>query len=152
MEKLYTIGYGNLTNPTQLADLCDALGGAVVMDVRMSPVSKNENWRKAHLEWVFSQPFRQGEYVHVPEFGNANYKGQLGRGIILKAPGRGVTIAKKLIKDRPVLAMCACDAYSFCHRKEVANLLVEKLECDHLEIRRPTSFLKDLCGGQGELF
>jgi hypothetical protein len=44
-------------------------------------------------------------YVHMPEFGNKNYK---GNSIELASPEAGVLMLYQILTERPAILMCAC--------------------------------------------
>lgn len=67
MRTVYTVGYSG-QRPEQLQALIEKLG-ALLVDVRFSPRSRNPRWGQPALREMFGD-----RYVHLPEFGNAAYK------------------------------------------------------------------------------
>ncbi len=124
MSKIFTIGYTS-TTPEELMSLVDELGAKLV-DIRISPYSKDYRWRQKSLEQYFSD-----KYLHIKEFGNEHYK--IGS-IKIANPEAGITKIKYAIEKQPIILLCACYDHQKCHRSKVASLLAEAfvLEVEHL--------------------
>jgi uncharacterized protein (DUF488 family) len=120
MSKIFTIGYTS-TNPEELIALVNELGTKLV-DIRISPYSKDYRWRQKNLEQYFAD-----NYLHIKEFGNENYK--IGS-IKIASPEAGIARIKCVIENQPVLLLCACYAHEKCHRSKVASLLSETFLLD----------------------
>jgi hypothetical protein len=90
------------------------------VDVRLSPFSPNPTWRKPALERALGD-----RYVHLPAFGNRNYK--VGGTIELADPEAGTEAVRRLLTRGPVALMCACASSRTCHRRLVAELICERL-------------------------
>ena len=67
MSKIYTIGYTS-TAPEELIEVVNSLAAKLV-DIRISPYSKDYRWRQKSLQQYFAD-----KYFHIKEFGNENYK------------------------------------------------------------------------------
>lgn len=126
MKPVYTIGYAGKT-PAQIKELAEQLG-AVVVDIRFSPFSRNPVWSGKQLRLSLGD-----RYVHLRAFGNANYKGG-PISIVDYAAGK----AFLLDMDKPAILMCVCKDPLTCHRTTVAaKLLADGLEVTELD--RPAS-------------
>jgi uncharacterized protein (DUF488 family) len=124
MNKIYTIGYTS-TTPEELIELVSSLE-SILVDIRISPYSKDYRWRQKSLQQYFND-----KYLHIKEFGNANYK--IGS-IKISNPHLGIIKITPTIKNQSVILLCACYDYEKCHRKQVSSLLAEAfhLEVEHL--------------------
>jgi hypothetical protein len=114
----YTAGYTGHT-PAQLKEAAETLG-AIVFDARFSAWSRNPDWTRPNLERVFDR----STYRYVPEFGNKNYKGEFGNGIMLSNYEGGKAILRNA--GKPVILLCMCRELVGCHR----NTVREQLERD----------------------
>jgi len=91
---------------------------AILVDIRLKPFSRfDPQWNQKQLEKRLG-----GRYVHLPEWGNLNYKGQLGQGIMLADFGAGLAKLCAL-PATGVILMCVCKYGHKCHRATVADLL-----------------------------
>ena len=125
--KLYTFGYQGVS-VVEFDRLLSSLGG-VVADVRKMPWSKDESWTKHRLINYFGR-----RYVHVPEFGNVNYK--TGGPVVLVNPIVGVERVSRWLTTMPVVLLCGCWQWSTCHRRDAAELVAEKLGCEVVHLTR----------------
>lgn len=114
-RKIYTIGYTG-KKIEEIKKIVDDLG-AVLVDVRFSARSRAPMWNKGNLEKVFGQ-----KYMHLPEWGNANYKS--GGDIAIVNFERGRLTIDKLAA--PVVLMCACKDVETCHRCTLGDMLYNK--------------------------
>jgi len=113
-RQIYTIGYAG-RDPQRVKEMADKLG-AYLFDIRFSPRSRDPRWAKSNLQKVFGQ-----KYIHLPEWGNANYKNGGDVQIVNFEQGRAVI-------DRlasPVMIMCACKDPTWCHRTFLADMLID---------------------------
>lgn len=85
---------------------------ATLIDARLSANSRVPQWRKAALVNLLGSA-----YVHLPQFGNINYKN--GGPIQIYSFLEGMAELNKL--QPPFVVMCACKEYGRCHRKELAE-------------------------------
>lgn len=120
MTKLYTVGYDSLTIERLTGRLKDA-GVSHVVDIRLSPNSRNPVYRKAALEAAIK---RSGlRYTHLESLGNLNYKGGAAA---LKDPAAGLPALEGLIRDEhgSVAILCVCPRPAECHRRLVTDTLL----------------------------
>jgi uncharacterized protein (DUF488 family) len=66
-QPIYTLGYSGL-NPIKLQKIVVHLG-ALLIDIRLAARSRIPHWNQGRLEERFG-----ADYMHVPHFGNLNYK------------------------------------------------------------------------------
>jgi len=112
--EIFTLGYADW-KPGALKVLVDDLD-ALVVDVRISPRSRNPQWRQPYLERLLGQ-----QYLHVREFGNVNYK---GGPIEIVDPAKGLDrIREYLDAGIPIILMCVCRELATCHRLNVAHYI-----------------------------
>lgn len=110
-QKIYTAGYSGKS--LEWLDQKSAELGALIIDVRYSPNSRNPTWRESHLRNKLGT-----RYTHVKELGNENYRGST------------IQIAdwetgKKIIDhiDQPIILLCMCKDPEVCHRTTIAQML-----------------------------
>jgi len=123
---IYTLGYAQW-DIEEVADRVDALN-AVLVDVRRSPNTTKPGFSKPDLQDRFDD-----RYVHLPSFGNVNYK---GGPIDLAAADQGLQDIQAL--DRPPILMCGCQRPADCHRSVVAQRVADDLggTIEHLQSPR----------------
>jgi len=121
---IYTLGYASST-PSDISHYAHKLG-AIVVDVRLKPWSKDERFTKESLQNVLSHRYR-----HVGDFGNENYRGGPTK---LKDVEAGMRIVRPLLKDGPIILLCACWKWSECHRKDVADMIRFKMDDPSMEV------------------
>lgn len=114
MPILYTLGYSGLT-PADLRELAETRD-LVVLDIRYSPRSRRPEWTRARLSALLG-----ARYVHLPELGNLNYKGD--GPIVLADPQEGVRRAAQYLAQGDALLLCACRDLATCHRLPAGELL-----------------------------
>jgi uncharacterized protein (DUF488 family) len=116
MHPIYSFGYGG----HRAAELAGWVRthGAVLVDVRYSPASRDEQWRKANLKELLGE-----RYVHVSELGNENFK---GNEIRIKDLSAGMIRVHGLLQRGPVVIMCACWNRATCHRTIVIRHMVDE--------------------------
>jgi hypothetical protein len=139
--KIYTLGYVGWKMDEIKAEV-ERLG-AVLIDVRLSPRSRFPGWNKSAFEAALKVPCPftaalKVRYVHIPEFGNLNYKTggpvrifdyEIGQAVLASRFGQPYRTTPAII------LMCSCKDVSTCHRKEVADRLARawNLEVEHLQ-------------------
>ncbi len=110
---IYTLGYGSTKLPA-IADLLTDTG-ATLVDVRLVPRSISYLYGRSTLQTRFG-----AQYIHLPEWGNLNYRNAA-------LPFRINDWQRGLYRIAPALTnavlMCACADGSKCHR----SLLAAKL-------------------------
>jgi hypothetical protein len=116
MKTIYTLGYSGLS-PADLLRLAETRD-LVVLDIRYSPRSRRPEWTRARLSALLG-----ARYVHLPELGNVNYRGD--GPIVLADPAQGVQRAAAYLAQRDVLLLCACRDLATCHRLPASELLAE---------------------------
>ncbi len=131
---LYTLGYTGL-KPDEILRAADALG-AIIADIRIAPRSRHAMWNKSKLAAAWGE-----RYVHIPELGNRNYKGEFGEGVMLVDAEAGGAQVNRLLEAQPVILMCACEDWHTCHRRSAAELIQARtgVEVAHLsaeDVRR----------------
>lgn len=110
-KQVYTTGYGD-KKVGAIASLAKRYD-AIVLDIRYSPRSRNPDWSKKRMKE------RMGErYIHVREFGNANYRGGAIRIVDYDA---GKAIIEQ--SDKPAILVCVCKDAKICHRTTIARRL-----------------------------
>lgn len=118
---LYTAGYTSLA-PEDLLDTAERLH-ALIVDVRLKPWSKwAEKWNKPNLieSW-------KDRYLHIEALGNLNYKGDMGKGVImLKDVEEGTLRLAVLLKTQPLMILCACKDHATCHRATIAQEMIDR--------------------------
>jgi uncharacterized protein (DUF488 family) len=119
MSRIYTFGYTG----RHFSDFMDRISriGALVVDVRFSARSRDSVWNASGLSRALGS-----NYVHLHEFGNANYK-RSGQ-ILLANAEAGIERLESLAHARPVVLLCACDRRQSCHRAVVAAILTQRLD------------------------
>lgn len=123
---LYTYGYlaGNLEELHRWAQ-----DGAVILDTRLVPTSRNPQFRRGHLQRVLG-----AAYVSEPALGNVNFRS--GGPVVLKDWETGWTTLRQLLDRGPVILLCACRDPAVCHRTTVAEKAREEqpdLQVVHLK-------------------
>lgn len=122
---IYTAGY----QAWRLEDL-DAVAaqlGAAIVDIRFSPKSSREEWRKEALEDHFG-----ARYYHIKALGNKNYQ---GGEIELANPRAAIAPVRQLLTHGPIILLCMCRDWHMCHRLDAAEFLADALDeqIEHLE-------------------
>ena len=110
----YTFGYAGQSVEV-LQSRLDELGARVV-DIRLSPCSRQPGWSKAELSEHLGERYR-----HVPALGNVNYKS--GEPIQIANLELGLKILTAPIAAIPSVLLCGCRHYAGCHRAVVADAL-----------------------------
>lgn len=132
MHKIYSFGYGG----QKAAELTGWVRkhGAILVDVRFSPSSKDEQWRAKNLKDLLPD-----QYVHVQELGNENFR---GTEIRIKDLSKGMMKVHGLLQRAPVVVMCACWNRATCHRTLVIRHMVDEWHVESMvleprEIKAP---------------
>ncbi len=120
MQTLYTMGYLAGRADKKLRDLITM--SIPLIDVRHTPDSKHQQWRKEHLEQV------QGLTCYwIQDLGNLNYKAALTgdfteSDIRIKDIDAGTNqLADLLSEHGKACLLCACSSRTRCHRSVVAR-------------------------------
>ena len=124
--KIYTVGY-NAWSFYEFKTKIEELDN-ILVDVRYSPNSFNPFWGKKNLLKHF-----KGNYVHIPNLGNVNYKN--GKPIKVCNIDKGCKQLLKQIGDNDCLLLCACEDVETCHRKVVAAELYRLTLCDIVNLK-----------------
>lgn len=120
MTTIYTAGYGRVLRAKEVQPVILHLN-LMLVDVRLSPRSRMGDWQQPALINLFG-----ARYIHVPEFGNVNYKGD-GPIKIKDMAGGYARVRAYLAAGRPgVVLLCGCGNPHSCHRKVVAEYLAEQ--------------------------
>jgi uncharacterized protein (DUF488 family) len=124
MKKAYHFGYQGHKPEALLAAVEEI--GAILCDLRYAPFSRQPGWSKKSLSALLGK-----SYLHVPELGNINYKGEYGEGIRIADLEAGSKIVIDLLGQRPIVLMCVCRKFETCHRSYV----VAELERYRIEVQ-----------------
>ncbi len=109
---IFTTGYLTWT-PEALETVVEQLD-AMVVDIRLTPQSRNPAWRQNALIKRFDE-----RYIWVKEWGNVRYK--IGPPVELLDFDAGLAHVRELSGN--LILLCACRQYDACHRKDVAERL-----------------------------
>lgn len=131
MNTLYTYGYtgGSVEDLKRFAK-----AGALILDIRYQPFSRwQPQWNRRQLEEALPL-----HYAHCRDLGNRNYKGDVGpnEGIVIADLLAGLQLLDRLIRESPVVLLCACKDVTTCHRRPVAEKareFIRGLEVVHLQ-------------------
>jgi len=118
LHTLYTFGYSGRT-PHELQTLAEKLN-AVVVDIRFSPRSRIPDWSGGRLQNLLGDRYR-----HLPSLGNRNYRDGPVEFVDLAA---GVVEVGELLRQRPVILLCACADVQRCHRLPAAEAIATRYE------------------------
>ena len=130
---LYTIGYGAIPDPEEMASVLRERGVEVLVDVRISARARNPAFNKGRLEDPRGPIKSSGlRYLHIVELGNATR----GMGVTrLKNEAKGLSRLSDEVQRGVVAIMCQCPDATQCHRRHVAEKMAERLpglRVDHL--------------------
>ncbi len=115
--QVYTLGYSQ-PGARLVADTLIWHEGWLLLDIRRTLVSTWADWTQRTLLQRYGSA-----YVHVPEFGNLNYRDHRLPILLADAPGGVRQVIHALDQGRRCLLLCACKDYRTCHRDIVARLL-----------------------------
>lgn len=113
MKTAYHFGYTG-HKPEELHRAITELG-ALLIDIRYRPFSRNPAWNKGRLQQLFG-----ADYLHLEAWGNVNYR---GGPIQIAAFANGLDAVLRELESRPVVLMCVCKNAATCHRSVVADEL-----------------------------
>jgi uncharacterized protein (DUF488 family) len=113
---IYTLGYLNAT-PEAVDRYVEELG-ALLVDTRFTPTSRNPVWRQGPLRRLLGD-----RYVHIKALGNERYR--QGPPIKLHQPEEGMAQLRPLVEAQPVILLCACRDVNLCHRKLIAEMAAD---------------------------
>ncbi len=114
---LYTVGYSGRT-AEEIAAIARHVG-ATIVDVRYSSRSRLRQLSGAYLRQLLGD-----SYVHIPAFGNLNYR--CGGETRLADPERGLKEIACVMAKGPVVLLCVCRDAQSCHRSDVANVIASR--------------------------
>ncbi len=115
---IYTFGYQDKRAVDLLGRLEEL--DAVLCDIRLSPRSRwQPEWNQKQLAALMGD-----RYLHLPELGNVNYRGDGPVEIADLSSGLGTIF--DLAATRSVVLMCVCSKLSGCHRETIAEALHER--------------------------
>jgi uncharacterized protein (DUF488 family) len=120
MHTLYTYGYTGTKVDTLIKGI--QARGALLVDTRYRPYSRNHVWNKKALTLQLIQ-----QYVHLEALGNVNYKN--GGEIVIADAAAGVPFVVRRLDVQPVVLLCACPDVTTCHRHVIANLVQAAAGC-----------------------
>lgn len=128
--KIYTIGHSTRTLE-EFIDILKHFQIELVIDVRKLPGSNKFPWfNKENLEQEL--PKNQIEYLHFPELGGFR-KGGYEEFTRTEEFSQALNKLIEIIDDKVVAILCAEILWWRCHRRYIANALVEKgLEVTHI--------------------
>lgn len=112
--EVYDVGYMTIKDPALLHKAIVELG-AVLVDVRFSPRSRDPDWNIGKLKELYGD-----RYLHLKELGNENYRG--GPIKIVDLP-KGVN--RLIAIGKPIVLMCGCWKRDECHRHYIVKWLDE---------------------------
>jgi hypothetical protein len=136
MHTIYTFGYQGSTIDQLQAYQQDL--GAVVVDIRYVPWSRDKQWTKDRLDDDL-----QGNYVWARDLGNINYRN--GGPIQLANPANSVPHIRARLNRHNIILLCACWNVETCHRKVAAEYLAGELGAPvvHLPAKVPGSLAEN---------
>ena len=123
---LYTLGYAQWTIDEVVLKIRSMR--ALLVDVRRSPHTTKPGFTRTAL-----MERDRMHYVHVPEFGNVNYRA----GPIQLADPEGGAEALRDVA-RSIVLMCGCQSPHDCHRSTVAAFLSSRWNLSVTHLRSPT--------------
>lgn len=131
MKTIYTLGYSNFTidQISQIVKVTDS----VLVDVRLRAWSRNPDYCKSRIMAVFGE-----RYLHVPEFGNVNYKDRSAPQVIKDFDG-GLHRLSEINSN--VILMCVCPNLAVCHRS-ILSYRMRQLGFDVTEIRHMSQVMQ----------
>jgi uncharacterized protein (DUF488 family) len=91
--------------------------GALVIDTRLKPYSRDPTWNKSRLEKALGQRYRW-----IEQLGNLNYK---GGPIVIKDLDTGLRHVEAALTNQPVVLICVCKDVRVCHRNVILGRLRE---------------------------
>lgn len=141
MHQLYDLGYQEIKD-RQLLLMTALKLHAVILDIRLSPRSRDPKWNMKALEHDFSA----GVYAHAPALGNKNYR-DWSAPIAIKDMAAGMAVLRAHLVVHPVILMCACSIRETCHRLVVADYARDELGALQ-SIALDLSFCKRVLNGE----
>lgn len=131
MNTVYSVGYSLGGAEEHVETLVNQ--GALLIDTRLSPKSWRAGWQKADLERKYKDKYHwAGNYL-----GNVNYNND--KPITLKNPAVGIRgLMTYLREEYDLILLCQCPDYESCHRKVIADLLLQQAPEVQIEVYSPT--------------
>lgn len=119
MHQIFDFGYLSKIPQDELKTYL-ARTGAIIVDARFSPMSRDPRWRKSFLEKQLGE-----HYTHQKDLGNKNYK--VGdHSIEFVNLESGFTFVKNELEKHPVIIMCGCWDRPSCHRTEFVRIFEQR--------------------------
>ena len=114
-QRIYTTGFEKM-RVTDLPELLAVLD-AILIDVRFQPPEKPLEFSKNYLKLLL-----KNSYYHVPVLGVRAENPNGGTAI------QNIALGVKIVRELPhnVVLMCACAAPENCHRRIIAQKLIEQ--------------------------
>ena len=120
--KVYTIGYA-ADGSAQLLEQVMSDPSMLLIDIRLVPRSRwFPQWNKKQLVERWDKRYR-----HERRLGNVNYKNRRKPIELVDVIGGIESLVALLQAGYSVVLLCACVQYETCHRKLVAELLLQAL-------------------------
>jgi hypothetical protein len=117
---LYTLGYRAGWTPAEALAAAER-HGALLVDIRFQPTSRDPRWRQPHLRKVLGD-----RYLHLQGLGNANFRG--GGPIRLADPEpAAAALAELYATGGQAILMCMCGSPAGCHRTPAAAYVADRL-------------------------
>lgn len=117
---------------SELVALADRLG-AVVIDTRYVPHSRQAEWNRPHLVRVLGDRYR-----HVKGFGNRRYREVATDAVELVDAEAGLRAIEPILARQPVLLLCLEREHGACHRSIVADAISERFGARIIPLAQPT--------------
>lgn len=127
VHQIYTLGYQGLKQPIIYAAV-ESVGGWLI-DIRMSPWSRDPLWKKGHLKGF-------DRYYHIADLGNKNYNGKHGDGIMIRDFVGGMHQLFPMAQQGPTFLMCACWNRLTCHRATVADMITDAYDLSIIHLSK----------------
>ncbi len=135
-DTLYTVGYGGIPEPEEMAVLLREHGVEVLVDVRERPYGRKVLFNKKKLEDTHGPVKSAGlDYLHIVELGN---EGRHTGAMRLRDEAKGLARLSDEMRRRVVAIMCQCKEPEQCHRSDVAEKMGHRmpgLRITHLRAR-----------------
>jgi len=126
--KLYTLGYNSFSFYEFLDKIKEL--DAVIVDIRFHPWAFTAFWKQEFLAKKLGD-----KYFYIKELGNELYL-EKGHIKIYDFDAGYAKLLPILEGEKPVILFCACEDYRTCHRKVIADKIVElddKIEIVHIQ-------------------
>lgn len=127
---IYSLGYSVCEDQQRLVEIMNAEPRAIIIDTRMSPVSRIEGWNESELRAAWHNRY---QWLGMT-LGNLNYKPEdRSKGIKLVDEEAGIhTLIQGLKYDHSIILLCGCSNACTCHRTYIAKALIRALRGQHI--------------------